>query len=96
MDYRCCCSSDRMADYLVESTAKDQLSARYESDYYNQKYHDYYRSASISTLGVLSLSVAIGFVFVVYTLKTSNPHAKEYLIGWIIAAIVVVIAWLII
>lgn len=64
-----------MADYLVESTAKDQLSARYESDYYNQKYHDYYRSASISTLGVLSLSVAI---------------------GWIIAAIVVVIAWLII
>ena len=40
-----------MADYLVVSTAKDQLSARYESDYYNQKYHDYYRSASISTLG---------------------------------------------
>ena len=45
---------------------------------------------------VVSSALAIGLIFVVYALATSNPHAKEYLIGWIIAVVVVVIAWLII
>lgn len=45
---------------------------------------------------IVSSALAIGLIFVVYALATSNPHAKEYLIGWIIAVVVVVIAWLII
>jgi uncharacterized membrane protein len=45
---------------------------------------------------VVSSALAIGLIFVVYAMATSNPHAKEYLIGWVIAVIVVIIAWLII
>jgi uncharacterized BrkB/YihY/UPF0761 family membrane protein len=45
---------------------------------------------------VVSSALAIGLIFVVYAMATSNPHAKEYLIGWVIAVVVVVIAWLII
>ncbi|MDR1368814.1 MAG: hypothetical protein LBJ72_01620 [Dysgonamonadaceae bacterium] len=45
---------------------------------------------------VVSSALAIALIFVVYAMATSNPHAKEYLIGWVVAVVVVIIAWLII
>ena len=33
---------------------------------------------------------------VIYSLATNNPHAKEYLLGWIIAVVVIMVAFLII
>jgi len=41
---------------------------------------------------ILAAVLAIGLVFVIYALATSNPKAKEYLIGWIIAVIVIAVA----
>ena len=38
----------------------------------------------------------IALVFVIYALATNNPHAKEYLLGWIIAVAVIMVAFLII
>jgi hypothetical protein len=35
--------------------------------------------------------LAISLIFVVYALSTNKPHAKEYLIGWIIALIFAVV-----
>jgi len=47
-------------------------------------------------LYVVGAVLAIGLIFVIYALATSNPKAKEYLIGWIIAVIVILIAGMII
>ena len=38
----------------------------------------------------------LALVFVIYSLATNNPHAKEYLLGWIIAVVVIMVAFLII
>lgn len=45
---------------------------------------------------VLAAVLGIALVFVIYALATNNPHAKEYLLGWIIAVIVIMVAFLII
>ncbi len=45
---------------------------------------------------VVAAVLGIGLIFVVYALATSNPKAKEYVIGWVIAVIVVLIAGMII
>ena len=42
------------------------------------------------------LVLGIALVFVIYSLATNNPHAKEYLLGWIIAVVVIMVAFLII
>lgn len=44
----------------------------------------------------VTTALIIGLIFVVYSLATNNPHAKEYLIAWIIAVIVIVVAWVIV
>ena len=48
------------------------------------------------SFGVLGAVLAIGLIFVVYALATSNPKAKEYLIGWVVAVIVVLVAFMIV
>lgn len=45
---------------------------------------------------VLAAVLGIALVFVIYALATNNPHAKEYLLGWIIAVVVIMVAFLII
>ncbi|MDY5812933.1 MAG: hypothetical protein SPJ97_00160 [Bacteroides sp.] len=45
---------------------------------------------------ILGAVLAIALVFVIYSLATNNPHAKDYLLGWIIAVIVIMIAFMII
>lgn len=45
---------------------------------------------------VLAAVLGIALVFVIYALATNNPHAKEYLLGWIIAVAVIMVAFLII
>lgn len=45
---------------------------------------------------VLAAVLGIALVFVIYSLATNNPHAKEYLLGWIIAVAVIMVAFLII
>ncbi len=45
---------------------------------------------------VVAAVLGIGLIFVVYALATSNPKSKEYVIGWVIAVIVVLIAGMII
>ena len=36
---------------------------------------------------ILAAVLGIALVFVIYSLATNNPHAKEYLLGWIIAVV---------
>ena len=38
---------------------------------------------------ILAAVLGIALVFVIYSLATNNPHAKEYLLGWIIAVVVI-------
>ena len=45
---------------------------------------------------ILAAVLGIALVFVIYSLATNNPHAKEYLLGWIIAVVVIMVAFLII
>jgi len=45
---------------------------------------------------VLGAALSIGLVFCIYALATNNPKAKEYLIGWIIAVVVILVGYLII
>ncbi len=45
---------------------------------------------------VLGAVLGIALVFVIYSLATNNPHAKEYLLGWIIAVAVIMVAFMII
>lgn len=45
---------------------------------------------------ILAAVLGITLVFVIYALATNNPHAKEYLLGWIIAVVVIMVAFLII
>lgn len=45
---------------------------------------------------VLAAVLGIALVFVIYALATNNPHAKEYLLGWIIAVAVIMVAFMII
>lgn len=45
---------------------------------------------------VLGAVLAIALIFVIYALATNNPHGKEYLLGWVIAAAVIMVAFLII
>lgn len=45
---------------------------------------------------ILAAVLGIALVFVIYSLATNNPHAKEYLLGWIIAIVVIMVAFLII
>lgn len=45
---------------------------------------------------VLAAVLGISLIFVIYSLATNNPHAKEYLLGWIIAVVVIMVAFLII
>jgi hypothetical protein len=47
-------------------------------------------------LDVAKYILAAVLVFVIYSLATNNPHAKEYLLGWIIAVVVIMVAFLII
>ena len=44
---------------------------------------------------ILAAVLGIALVFI-YSLATNNPHAKEYLLGWIIAVVVIMVAFLII
>ena len=45
---------------------------------------------------ILAAVLGIALVFVIYSLATNNPHAKEYLLGWITAVVVIMVAFLII
>lgn len=45
---------------------------------------------------VLAAVLAVALIFVIYALATNNPHAKDYLLGWVIAVVVIMIAFLII
>ena len=45
---------------------------------------------------ILAAVLGIALVFVIYSLATNNPHAKEYLLGWIIAVVVIMVAFVII
>ena len=45
---------------------------------------------------ILAAVLGIALVFVIYSLATNNHHAKEYLLGWIIAVVVIMVAFLII
>lgn len=45
---------------------------------------------------VLGAVLGVALFFVIYSLATNNPHAKEYLLGWIIAVAVIMVAFLII
>lgn len=45
---------------------------------------------------VLGGVLAVALVFVIYALATNNPHAKDYLIGWVVAVIVIMVGFLII
>lgn len=45
---------------------------------------------------VLAAVLAVALIFVIYALATNNPHAKDYLLGWIIAVVVIMVAFLII
>lgn len=45
---------------------------------------------------ILAAVLGIALVFVIYSLATNNLHAKEYLLGWIIAVVVIMVAFLII
>lgn len=45
---------------------------------------------------VLGGVLAVSLVFVIYALATNNPHGKEYLLGWIVAVIVIMVGFLII
>lgn len=45
---------------------------------------------------VVGAVLAIAIVFVIYALSTNNPHGKEYLLGWIVAVVVYLVALLII
>ena len=45
---------------------------------------------------ILAAVLGIALVFVINSLATNNPHAKEYLLGWIIAVVVIMVAFLII
>lgn len=44
----------------------------------------------------LGVALAVALIFVIYALASNNPHAKEYLLGWIIAVAVIMVAFLII
>jgi len=41
---------------------------------------------------IIGAVLAIALIFVVYSLATSSQRAKEYLIGWVIAVVVCLIA----
>ena len=45
---------------------------------------------------VLGAVLGVALIFVIYALATNNPHAKEYLLGWIIAVAGIMVAFLII
>lgn len=45
---------------------------------------------------ILAAVLGIALVFVIYALATNNPHGKEYLLGWIVAVVVIMVAFLII
>lgn len=45
---------------------------------------------------VLGAVLCVALVFVIYALATNQPHAKDYLIGWIVAVVVILVAFLII
>ncbi|MCS3371786.1 hypothetical protein NXX03_28240 (plasmid) [Bacteroides thetaiotaomicron] len=45
---------------------------------------------------VLGAVLGVALIFVIYALATNQPHAKEYLLGWIIAVAVIMVAFLII
>jgi heme/copper-type cytochrome/quinol oxidase subunit 4 len=45
---------------------------------------------------VIAAVLGVGLIFVVYSLATSNPRAKEYVIGWIIAVVITLIAFAIV
>lgn len=45
---------------------------------------------------VLGSVLAIALVFVIYSLATNNPHAKDYLLGWVVAVVVIMVAFMII
>ena len=45
---------------------------------------------------VLASVLGIALIFVVYALATNQPHAKEFLLGWVIAVIVIMIGFMII
>ena len=45
---------------------------------------------------VLAAVLGISLIFVIYALSSNNPHGKEYLLGMIVAVVVIMVAFLII
>ena len=45
---------------------------------------------------VVGAVLAIAIIFVVYAVATNNPHGKDYLLGWVVAVVVYLVALLII
>lgn len=45
---------------------------------------------------VLASVLGIALIFVIYSLATNNPKSKEYLLGWIVSVVVIMVAFLII
>lgn len=45
---------------------------------------------------VTATVMGIALVFVAYALATNNPHGKDYLIGWIVALVVILVAFMVI
>ncbi|TYK32827.1 hypothetical protein [Bacteroides pyogenes] len=45
---------------------------------------------------VLAAVLGVALIFVIYALATNQPHAKDFLLGWIVAVVVIMVAFLII
>lgn len=45
---------------------------------------------------VTAAVMGIALVFVAYALASNNPHGKDYLIGWIVALVVILVAFMVI
>lgn len=45
---------------------------------------------------ILGAVLVVALIFVIYGLATNQPHAKELLLGWVVAVIVIMVAFLIV
>lgn len=45
---------------------------------------------------ILGTVLGVALVFVIYALSTNNPHGKDFLIGWIVSVVVILVAFMII
>lgn len=55
-------------------------------------------SDTVSNSGkyIIGAILALSLLFVVWALATNNPHSKDYAIGWGIAVVVTLVAWMIV